>query len=1718
MTLQMWLGDVNDTGLWQDISDGVNLDSLKERYEAMNVATPLSFELMSVQSSFSVQRAPTYRMEVLLLEHNAADPLNNVYLYHGYVVDVEATDIVQGMLYSVQLADVTGDLAAPVDNGHFPLADFANDTSIINALFAVPGGRADVVGAWDTTEISGPYLTYTETQDYDDDKTVADILNIIAGDSGPTGDVEPRRWWVTGEWADPTNPPSGANAVIRVLHYQNDASLGTAATPLTSSNLASGWRYREQGNEAATAVVIEGPGYDPALVEWSSLVRATGQEGRLRKAAGIDAWQPNTPYVQNDRVRPRRPGATGTHYRLQSASVPGTLSEPDWNLIEGGSTSTGQPVNLDTFTKANSAALGASDSGIEVQLLGQDPAWTIDTNRAKPVQTGADTNFSLAVWDSATAEGTVSVTMRNAAGSGLLPGGQGLAFRVQDASNFWLIESSGGTLWRLRKIVAGADTAVDQWAGATNNDDIVSVVLSGNSIDVRINGVSRITTSDAFNNTATKHGLAIRKTSTPYTARYDAFSHTIPYVGGTWVAETWDAGGVSTQVLTEDGGEVVYRVEQAMLAHDSFNRQNSGTQLGNADSGQAWDASVAAGSVTWRTTGTQAYCAVAGANSVLSLDVGTGEQIVQCVFSTVELDSSRLVVRMTDINNMIFLRADSDGKLRLYRKKAGTTVEIGASTTTATSGGRPKLSCEGDTIKAYWNEAGPIISVTESFNRGATRCGIGVKQAGTARFDDVKAWHTYGNRALFVGSDTSVPVGSVASGDFGFRFYSNRTYEVVESGVVRVAVQAYAQDDSFRIHVKRYIRAGVARHEVRYFRMAAGTTDWRLLYLSTVYPTVSEASPLRVLGMIYDEGAHLTTTTIQRFTRGKYYDDREVTPGRTAIQQFGTVWADGIIKDDSLDTEVKRQAHARWFFSLHTLRASLEGRTTTKYTVGERVPVTLPQLAMSLYAMPLTSAEPDRTVNQDPEQPWLNINLGTPQLEPGDVARAVRIGGGLLVTPRVPTNLQYSYAAPETPTRGMYTINWQESNRGEQYIEFNVLRVVDGELEPYDFIPGIPFNPNFHNLTGLPLQSAYMVQARSRGFNGRPSQWSAPIDLPPIELPVPDEPTNLTQGVHTWNEATRLWTFTLTWDKSTSEGIEYQEIRYGTVVIRLDADLESYTDTIPASSSRTYLVQAISVNGTRSEFSNPETVSAATTPAMLPPTAIIADDPGVYDAQLDRTKVTISYTASAYTVRGYQATWEEDGVVRKQWLGSVLAAVLLMLPGSNITNLKVEAYGYDTSRVAASTAHASFTAESRPQPTLVNPSFEYTSVGDSTLPAGFTRSTSGTGTATVTVDRTKASDGMQSVKIVTVGDATGLVEPGDSNPDSERRPVQAGLPYRVALDAMGLASTAGLFWQIGWYYNNNGVYSYTGTTTTLFAGQALSTSGFATHEATVTPPANATFAQMSIGYGGVSNTVWIDNLVFERQIPTNSIKDDAVTTAKIAPNAITAAEVANGALNVAKLSDFAEAVDDRVDALLVAGTGISKTYNDGSNTLTLSATGAPAESVTQGSTLPTQPAYGNNRPFYYTGTDKNVWVYYDGTRWLGPELDLGWNTRAGSAFPITAATDDPYTMPLDNTNQIYLTRLVVDMYVATTNNGTNYWKIDLWRIDTNTANMAQINTSGYGANTWRLNALGSPFQITSFTTNPLPASVGGILLRITKQGSPGGAYPTTKLFGRRVYT
>lgn len=102
-------------------------------------------------------------------------------------------------------------------------------------------------------------------------------------------------------------------------------------------------------------------------------------------------------------------------------------------------------------------------------------------------------------------------------------------------------------------------------------------------------------------------------------------------------------------------------------------------------------------------------------------------------------------------------------------------------------------------------------------------------------------------------------------------------------------------------------------------------------------------------------------------------------------------------------------------------------------------------------------------------------------------------------------------------------------------------------------------------------------------------------------------------------------------------------------------------------------------------------------------------------------------------------------------------------------------------------------------------------------------------------------------------------------------------------------------------------------------------------------------------------------------------------------------------------------------------------------------------------------------------TDRNLIYFYDGTRWLTiHEYDMGvGHVSAAGAFAATATAG---RHPVRQDFGIYLTRWAVVSFVSTTNNGTNFWTVELQRRDTsNTGTAIDSFSTGTGpdaADTW----------------------------------------------------
>lgn len=166
--------------------------------------------------------------------------------------------------------------------------------------------------------------------------------------------------------------------------------------------------------------------------------------------------------------------------------------------------------STDSFDRTNSTtSLGTTDGSGSLDPLTwvQDAGtWGISANKAY-TSTGA--NPALAHVDATHADITLAITV-SVVESGT---SAGLIFRYTDTSNYWRCSQTGAGNLALFKVVAGTPTQIGSNVAGGANGDKISVVLNGTSIAAYRNGVSQITTTDAHNSTATKHGLWIANTS-----------------------------------------------------------------------------------------------------------------------------------------------------------------------------------------------------------------------------------------------------------------------------------------------------------------------------------------------------------------------------------------------------------------------------------------------------------------------------------------------------------------------------------------------------------------------------------------------------------------------------------------------------------------------------------------------------------------------------------------------------------------------------------------------------------------------------------------------------------------------------------------------------------------------------------------------------------------------------------------------------------------------------------------------------------------------------------------------------------------------------------------------------------------------------------------------------------------------------------------------------
>jgi hypothetical protein len=171
------------------------------------------------------------------------------------------------------------------------------------------------------------------------------------------------------------------------------------------------------------------------------------------------------------------------------------------------------PYVDDNFGRPDSiTSLGLADSGQTwVALAG---TWGLDAGRAKLI-TDSGANNNSAVVDSSLADGIVSVTWAVAQNN------QRIVVRATDASNHFIVDNDAGIALALFRRQAAGYTLLGTGGVVPASGDVMSVVLNGSSIIVKQNGTQVISVTDAFQSTATKHGIGAGAVGA---SRWDAFS------------------------------------------------------------------------------------------------------------------------------------------------------------------------------------------------------------------------------------------------------------------------------------------------------------------------------------------------------------------------------------------------------------------------------------------------------------------------------------------------------------------------------------------------------------------------------------------------------------------------------------------------------------------------------------------------------------------------------------------------------------------------------------------------------------------------------------------------------------------------------------------------------------------------------------------------------------------------------------------------------------------------------------------------------------------------------------------------------------------------------------------------------------------------------------------------------------------------------------------
>ena len=172
---------------------------------------------------------------------------------------------------------------------------------------------------------------------------------------------------------------------------------------------------------------------------------------------------------------------------------------------------------------------------------------------------------------------------------------------------------------------------------------------------------------------------------------------------------------------------------------DRFNRVNG--NLGNADSGQAWQ-SNGANTTAWIVSSNVAKRASVtnSVNDVAYIDCGRSDVVVSAdITLTTYSQGSSLVARMSgnNLDNSISMYLHPSGQVSLRKRIAGSDTFLGLTTFSYVGGATYAciLECKGNDFKIYINGVLKVSVTDDNALKTNTKVGMFLRLATSAEFD-----------------------------------------------------------------------------------------------------------------------------------------------------------------------------------------------------------------------------------------------------------------------------------------------------------------------------------------------------------------------------------------------------------------------------------------------------------------------------------------------------------------------------------------------------------------------------------------------------------------------------------------------------------------------------------------------------------------------------------------------------------------------------------------------------------------------------------------------------------------------------------------------------------------------------------------------------------------------------------------------------------------------